>query len=128
MWGASQKAGTTGYTIDPNDPRNANLLQQQAEKAKDWFRPRTTSDGTRETAQTWANRVVNQGDLDPEAVAMLGELLYPEGTNTGKTIADVQQTPGYGYGVNSRQTYDVPLELGRELTWSELAKREAGER
>ena len=128
LWGASQKAGTTGYTIDPNDPRNANLLQQQAEGAKDWFRPRTTSDGTRETAQAWANRVVNQGDLDPEAVAMLGELLYPEGTNTGKTIADVQQTPGYGYGVNSRQTYDVPLELGRELTWSELAKREAGER
>ena len=128
LWGASQGATTVGYTIDPNDPRNANLLQQQAEGAKDWFRPQTTSNGTRETAQEWANRVVNQGDLDPGAVAMLGSYLYPEGTNTGMTVADVQETPGFGYGVNSRRTYDAPLELGRELTWSELAKREAGER
>ena len=128
LWGASQGATTVGYTIDPKDPRNASLVQQQAEGAKDWFRPQTQSDGTRETAQEWANRVVNQGDMEPEAVALLGGYLYPEGTNTGMTVADAKETPGFGYGVNSRQTYDAPLDLGRELTWSELAKREAGER
>ena len=33
--GSVAGATTVGYTIDPNDPRNANLLQQQAEGAKD---------------------------------------------------------------------------------------------
>ena len=84
--------------------------------AQDWFRPYTKPDGAQETAQEWANRVVNQGDLDPEAVAFLGSYLYPAGTSVR-------------VGGNARDAYYNPSFADeRDLTWPELARMEAGER
>ena len=104
--------------------------------AQDWFRPYTKPDGAQETAQEWANRVVNQGDLDVAAVALLGSYLYPEGTgqnklvyvnNAGETVADLSEIQGGGKsGMSLAFSGLIPGDA--PMSWEELATQELRER
>ena len=107
-----------GSSVAPALIRDHGLTKAQGEvvTAQEWFRPWEKPDGTQETAQEWANRVVNQGSLDAGAVAWLGSYLFPEGTDV-RTVGD-----GRAAFYNPNQAPE------RAMTWPELARKETGER
>ena len=120
LWAANSNPGTVVYRMDYDDPRNAGLVEEWKDQKAQWLKP-----GHGESAQDWADRVINQGDLTADAVAMTGRLFYPEGTGVNHQGNPAQNFGWGGYLADSKG--DRPA-AGREMSWDELAQRESRQR
>ncbi len=120
LWGANSKSGNVVYRMDFDDPRNAGLVKEWKDQKAEWLKP-----GQGESAKDWANRVVNQGDLDADAAAMTGRLFYPDGTGV---THHVNPAKDFGWGGHLADPKGELPAAAREMTWEELARRESKQR
>ena len=120
LWAANSNPGTVVYRMDYDDPRNAGLVEEWKGQKAGWLKP-----GHGESAQDWANRVINQGDLTADAAAMTGRLFYPDGTGVTYHVNPAQN---FGWGGHLADPRGDRPAAGREMTWDELAQRESQER
>ena len=120
LWGANSKTGHDVYRMDYDDPRNAGLVEEWKDQKAEWLKP-----GQGESAQDWANRVVNQGDLAADATAMMGRLFYPDGTGVNHRVDPAQD---FGWGGHLSDPKGDRFTVQGEMSWDELARREIKER
>ena len=120
LWAANSNPGTVVYRMDYDDPRNAGLVEEWKDQKAQWLKP-----GHGESAPDWADRVINQGDLTADAVAMTGRLFYPEGTGVNHQGNPAQN---FGWGGHLADSKGDRPAAGREMSWDELAQRESRQR